>query len=356
VRVVTRQKRHVGKLGHSEEAEGASGFAKQCHAACAAVVTHPLFEQLTMALIAANCVTLALYNPAELPGSAARARLELIELIFNIAFTVEMLMRIVALRGVLSYMSNPWNAFDAFMVLAGYSQFIPTGSSASTGGIRAMRAIRALRPLRTITRFSSLRAIVVCFLEAVPLLVTLMVFLIFLFFLFALAGMLLFQEAYHHACVSDADGSLLLATACEPFACGYRACPAGYACIKRQQAYPATAPGFDNIGAAMLTVFEVTTISGWSYVLYRVQDAVHPAAIIYFVAIIFLCSFFVINLFLAVLKRKFGSAQKYLQARHAQTSPTGHVRCRRLQLLLLMFASSRCPCAVCAAGPCRSLH
>ena len=49
-------------------------------------------------------------------------------------------------------------------VVAGYTAFIPTGSS-NTSGIRALRAMRALRPLRSITRFESLRAIVVCFLE-----------------------------------------------------------------------------------------------------------------------------------------------------------------------------------------------
>lgn len=279
-----------------------------------------------MALIAANCVTLALYNPVEAPGSRQRARLELCELIFNIIFTAEMLARIVALGSVVSYLRNPWNAFDVFMVLAGYSQFIPTGASASTGGLRAMRAIRALRPLRTITRFSSLRAIVVCFLEAVPLLFTLLVFLIFLFFLFALGGMLLFQDAYHYACVDAATGALLETSPQEFRACGHRACPAGFTCEHSDAAYPSTAPGFDNIGAAMLTVFEVTTNSGWSYVMYRVQDAVHPVAIIYFVAIIFLCSYFVINLLLAVLKRKFGTAQKFLKTNAATSIGSSTVR------------------------------
>jgi hypothetical protein len=59
----------------------------------------------------------------------------------------------------------PWNAFDAVMVAAGYTQFIPMGETGGAGGVRALRALRALRPLRTITRFDSLRTVVVCFLE-----------------------------------------------------------------------------------------------------------------------------------------------------------------------------------------------
>jgi hypothetical protein len=141
-----------------------------------------------------------------------------------------------------------------------YSQFIPTGS-ANTGAIRALRAVRALRPLRTITRFSSLRAIVVCFLEALPLLATLMVFMLFLFFLFALGGMLLFQDAFHHACVDDATGAVAQGPEEGSVrACGFKACPTGYTCQQSDSAYPSNAPGFDNIGLAMLTVFQVTTI------------------------------------------------------------------------------------------------
>lgn len=63
---------------------------------------------------------------------------------------------------------GPWNAFDFLMVLAGYTTFIPAGTSSAASGaaaVRAVRALRALRPLRTITRFEALRSIVVCFLE-----------------------------------------------------------------------------------------------------------------------------------------------------------------------------------------------
>lgn len=121
--------------------------------------------------------------------------------------------------------------------------------------------MRALRPLRTITRFWSLRAVVVCFLEALPLLATLSVFLLFLFFLFALGGMLLLQEAFHHACVNNASGEVAVGTVEGSVrACGFRACPEGYTCQQSDAAYPSTAPGFDNIFLAMLTVFQVTTI------------------------------------------------------------------------------------------------
>lgn len=147
-------------------------------------------------------------------------------------------------------------------------------------------AVRALRPLRTITRFSSLRAIVVCFLEALPLLATITLFLVFLFFLFALVrpanqvcqdvstpmnhmticyplqlGLLLFQEAYHNACINIETGELAEGSVeGSARSCGFRACPEGYICQQSDERYPSVAPGFDNIGLAMLTVFQITTI------------------------------------------------------------------------------------------------
>lgn len=136
-----------------------------------------------------------------------------------------MLLRIISMGGLRPYLSQPWNVFDATMVAAGYTTFLPVSASNGAGleGIKALRALRALRPLRTITRcaarvcwvhaaqlhapacthlhctcwrcvlgsprrarsFPALRSIVVCFLEAVPLLVSVAAMLFFFLFIFA---------------------------------------------------------------------------------------------------------------------------------------------------------------------------
>lgn len=86
------------------------------------------------------------------------------------------------------------------MVSVGYTQFVPATGEGSEG-VRALRAIRALRPLRTITRINSLRSVVVCFMEAIPMLASVATMLIFFLFVFAVAGVQLFSEVYHMACV-----------------------------------------------------------------------------------------------------------------------------------------------------------
>ena len=73
--------------------------------------------------------------------------------------------------------------------------------------------------------------------------------------------------------------------------------------------------GFDNIGLGMLTVFQCTTLAGWAQVMYRVMDSGAELAVPYFVALVFFGAYFVVNLFLAVLKSKFGRARALFRAK-----------------------------------------
>lgn len=52
---------------------------------------------------------------------------------------------------IVAHFSSPWNVFDFFIVLVGYSAFVNLGSSGAES-LRALRALRALRPLRTVSQ------------------------------------------------------------------------------------------------------------------------------------------------------------------------------------------------------------
>lgn len=59
---------------------------------------------------------------------------------------------------------------------------------------------------------------------------------------------------------------------------------------------------FDNFGLAMLTVFQCITLEGWTDVLYWIQDTSgNTWQWIYFVSMVILGAFFVMNLILGVL-------------------------------------------------------
>uniref|UniRef100_A0A8B9JKI4 Voltage-dependent L-type calcium channel subunit alpha n=1 Tax=Astyanax mexicanus TaxID=7994 RepID=A0A8B9JKI4_ASTMX len=73
---------------------------------------------------------------------------------------------------------------------------------------------------------------------------------------------------------------------------------------------------FDNFMFAMLTVFQCITMEGWTDVLYWVNDAIGwETPWIYFVSLIILGSFFVLNLVLGVLSGEFSKEREKAKAR-----------------------------------------
>lgn len=83
---------------------------------------------------------------------------------------------------------------------------------------------------------------------------------------------------------------------------GY-SCPAGYEC-RHNVGYPNWGMfRFDTVPWAMLNIFIIISLERWSLAMYWVQDATSGWAAIYFVILIFIGSFFVLNLTLAVRLR-----------------------------------------------------
>lgn len=342
--------------------DGVARLRRLAHRLARPVVESEDFELAVVLVIFANCASLALHRPTDPVDGAWNRALDRFELALNGVFTLELALR-VAHAGARAYFRDPWNRFDVALVIVGYSGVVAdafasdaSDDAAASGGLRALRALRALRPLRTITRFESLRSVVVCFVEAVPLLVSVVGLVVFFAFTFAVAGQRLFREAYHLRCVDPATGAPESETSDE-FGCAApvgrwdddagifvtwrdenapigayqvtersnargsgrashgRACPAGTACAYRDSGRGASVAGFDNAALGMLTVFQCATLAGWAQVMYRVMDAGAETAVPYFVLLVFFGPYFVVNLFLAVLKTKFGKAQSLFRSK-----------------------------------------
>lgn len=65
------------------------------------------------------------------------------------------------------------------------------------------------------------------------------------------------------------------------------------------------ATSFDNVLYAMLLVFQTVTLEGWTSNMLNLEQAVASWVIVYFVPIVFIGAFFLLNLTLAVIKSKF---------------------------------------------------
>ncbi|CAG9463932.1 unnamed protein product [Pedinophyceae sp. YPF-701] len=291
-------------------------FREHVMSALTAVVQHEDFELLILLLIVANCITLAMFKPLSGPEDSWNKNLETAELVFNSIFTLEMVLRILALGGPIAYMREPWNVFDFCMVAVGYTSFIPAAAD-GTSSLRALRALRALRPLRTITRFDSLRAVVACFIEAVPLLGQVVILIFFLLILFSIAGVSLFAEAYYRACYDPATDTYEPSPGNSPdeLGCGgWRSCPAEYpVCANTGFNTGQEVAGWDNIGVAMLTCFQIITMGGWSYIMYRSVDNTGWWSAFFYILLVLFGAYYALNLFLAVLKVKYAKAQSVFQ-------------------------------------------
>lgn len=83
------------------------------------------FEQLVLVVVLANCVTLALYDPADDGCRSQRcAALEVCEMLFIIFFLIECGIRIAAL-GAREFFRWGWNRLDFAIVIVGLVDFLP---------------------------------------------------------------------------------------------------------------------------------------------------------------------------------------------------------------------------------------
>jgi hypothetical protein len=127
----------------------------------------------------------------------------------------------------------------------------------------------------------------------------------FFILLYGIVGLQLFSDALHHGCLLPKSG--------KPFVpyiwCGNVDCPEGGLCadIVLSAHQRMNILNFDDIFHSMLMVFRVLTLDDWSKLQYQAQRTFSNYSWIYFVSLIFIGNFFLLNLTLAVLKVKFSS-------------------------------------------------
>ncbi|XP_014249118.1 voltage-dependent calcium channel type A subunit alpha-1-like isoform X2 [Cimex lectularius] len=115
-----------------------------------AIVTWPPFEYIILVVIVINCVILGfgLYLPED---NKTAQTLEKTEIYFLLIFIFEMVLKCVAFGFCLhpgSYIRNPWNIIDFFVIVVGILSFFPLGIELSV--LRMLRVVRLLRLFRLV--------------------------------------------------------------------------------------------------------------------------------------------------------------------------------------------------------------
>ena len=70
---------------------------------------------------------------------------------------------------------------------------------------------------------------------------------------------------------------------------------------------------FDTVFYAFIIIFQCVTLEGWSGIMVMLQKCQSVIVILYFIPIIFVGAFFLLNLTLAVIKSKFTEEHKKKQ-------------------------------------------
>uniref|UniRef100_A0A7N6F5N8 Voltage-dependent L-type calcium channel subunit alpha n=1 Tax=Anabas testudineus TaxID=64144 RepID=A0A7N6F5N8_ANATE len=302
--------------------------------ACINIVEWKTFEIIILLTIFANCVALAVFLPMpEEDSNNTNASLESLEYIFLIIFTLECFLKIVAYGFVFhegAYLRNCWNILDFVIVFMGLFTFvldtinkIADVPMEKGGGfdMKALRAFRVLRPLRLVSGVPSLQVVMNSILKAMlPLLhIALLVFL--LVTIYAIMGLELFKCKMHKTCYYTGTDIYATAEAELPAPCaqagnGRRCMINGSECRPGWEGPNNGITHFDNIGFAMLTVYQCITMEGWTKVLYWVNDAIgNEWPWLYFVPLILVGSFFVLNLVLGVLSGEFTKEREKARSR-----------------------------------------
>lgn len=210
-----------------------------------ALIEHRRFDQIIIALIAVNAVTLGLETSPPIMRRFGELLHTFDHAVLGV-FAVELLLRLFVFRG--NFFRDPWRVFDFVIVSIA---LMPEG-----GTFSVLRALRVLRVLRLVSLVPSMRNVVGALLKAIPGMAS----------IFGLMALVLYVSA-----------------------------------VMATKLFSAIAPEFfGSLGASMFTLFQVMTVEGWPDIARGVMAKL-PYAWIFFVIYLLVATFMVLNLFIAVV-------------------------------------------------------
>ena len=207
-----------------------------------------VFQFVVILIIILNAITIGVttYDVSEFTKQA----INYLDYSITVFFVIEIIIRFVGEPKKLDFFKNGWNIFDTLIVLI---SLIPIPNNSS---FLLLRLLRVFRVLRLISVVPELKKIIEALLASVK-----RVFYV---------GVLLFIILYIYATI----GSILFS-------------------IDIPERW-------SDVGIAMITLFQVLTLSSWEQVLLPLQE-IYWWAWIYFFSFIIICGITMLNLLIAIL-------------------------------------------------------
>jgi len=323
------------------------------------LIESPIFDNFILCCILLNSLLLVCYQYRGAPTPQTNPSNLLINFIGDILtwiFMVECIFKIIGWGMFFeqgTYLRDGWNVMDFIVVTSGAVEMLGLGG----GGLGFLRLFRVLRPLRSLNRVPEMKKLVNSTMSAVPRLSNVAIMGAFLFTVFAIIGMTFFRGVFYRRCRATENPVLDINLECWSWAysesagrlCGGEyLCEPGEHCKGHEQdlddelrplynvsgvvkkvikdtgydwcadsapsKWSMSADGevsgspetdqvhFDHIGGAFLLIFQCMTLEGWTDLMYYVGDSYGaPLAWSYFIVLVIVTSFLLLNVALAVV-------------------------------------------------------
>ncbi|XP_048693477.2 sodium channel protein type 5 subunit alpha-like isoform X1 [Caretta caretta] len=301
------------------------------------ILVHKLFTMFIMCTILTNCVFMAI---SETPGKSKSPESPVwnkyVEYTFTGIYTFESLIKILA-RGFclneFTFLRDPWNWLDFSVIVLAYA-----GAFSDLGSVSVLRTFRVLRALKTISIVPGLKVIVGALIQSVKKLTDVMILTVFCLSVFALIGLQLFKGNLRHKCVrvfnytngtitsddkswdsfdlftNDSENVLKKNGTSDSLLCGNGSdagtCPDKYICLKVGENPDYGYTSFDTFGWAFLSLFRLMTQDYWERLYQQTLRASGKIYMLFFMLVIFLGSFYLVNLILAVVTMAYEEQNK----------------------------------------------
>uniref|UniRef100_A0A8C8D7U9 Sodium channel protein n=1 Tax=Oncorhynchus tshawytscha TaxID=74940 RepID=A0A8C8D7U9_ONCTS len=248
-------------------------------------------------------------NCAFMTMSVPPAWSKTVEYVFTGIYTFEATIKVLSSGfcvGDFTYLRDPWNWLDFILISMTYlTEFVDLGN------VSVFRMFRVLRALKIITVIPGLKTIVGTLIMSVKKLADVMIITVFCLAVFAMIGLQMFMGILKQKCVHwsllcfPPANHYFLPGMLDPLLCGNASdagiCPEGYTCMKAGGNPNYGYTSYDNFGWAYLALIQLMTQDFWENLLQLTLRSAGKTYMIFFVVVIFLCSFYLINLILAVV-------------------------------------------------------
>ncbi|XP_017114858.1 sodium channel protein para isoform X41 [Drosophila elegans] len=296
------------------------------------ILVHPLFSLFIITTILVNCILMIMPTTPTVEST---------EVIFTGIYTFESAVKVMARGFILcpfTYLRDAWNWLD-FVVIA--LAYVTMGID--LGNLAALRTFRVLRALKTVAIVPGLKTIVGAVIESVKNLRDVIILTMFSLSVFALMGLQIYMGVLTQKCIKKfpLDGSWGNLTdenwdyhnrnssnwysedegisfpLCGNIS-GAGQCDDDYVCLQGFGPNPNYGyTSFDSFGWAFLSAFRLMTQDFWEDLYQLVLRAAGPWHMLFFIVIIFLGSFYLVNLILAIVAMSYDELQKKAEEEEA---------------------------------------